>query len=155
MEACAQAACQEARPCTTALLEAENAFAQVGSDNDPDWLDFDRGGLSGHAARAFRDLGQPQEAEHHAVASLALCQDGHSRTRAQRNAILATAQLQLGDMEAAAATALLIVADAWHLHSSHVDSELAALVRIIEASRSAATGEFLQQARELLAARNR
>jgi hypothetical protein len=118
-------------------------------------LTFDQGGLAGHAARAFRDLRQPREAAHHAVASLALCQDGHSRTRAQRNAILATTQLQLGDVEEAAATALLIVADAWHLRSSHVDNELAALVQTIEMSRSEATKEFTQQARELLASRTR
>lgn len=155
MEACAQAAYQEEQLCTTALLEAEHALAQVGVDGDPDWLDFDQGGLAGHAARAFRDLRQPREAAHHAVASLALCQDGHSRTRAQRNAILATTQIQLGDVEEAAATALLIVADAWHLRSSHVDNELAALVQTIEMSRSEATKEFAQQARELLASRTR
>ncbi|MGH8604971.1 MAG: hypothetical protein ACREXR_19945, partial [Gammaproteobacteria bacterium] len=88
MEACAQAAFQRAESCITALHEAENALAHAGSD-DPDWLDFDQGGLSGHAARALRDLRKSREAEHHAVTSLALCQDGHSRTRAQRNTILA------------------------------------------------------------------
>jgi len=153
MEACAQAAYQRTKPCATALLEAENALAQVSSDDDPDWLDFDQGGLAGHAARALRDLRRPREAEYHAVASLALCQDGHSRTRAQRNAILATAQLQLGNVEAAAATGLLIVADAWRLHSSRVHNDLTTLVRAIESSGSTATKDFLEQARELLAAR--
>jgi hypothetical protein len=153
MEACAQAADQRAQPCSMALLEAESAFAQVGSDDDPDWLDFDQGGLSGHAARALRDLRQLREAERHAVASIALCQDGHSRTRAQRNAILATTQLQLGDVEAAAATGLLVIADAWRLHSSHVDGELASLVCAIESSGSASTRDFLEQARELLTTR--
>lgn len=153
MEACAQAADRRAQPCSMALLEAESAFAQVGSDDDPDWLDFDQGGLSGHAARALRDLRQLREAERHAVASIALCQDGHSRTRAQRNAILATTQLQLGDVEAAAATGLLVVADAWRLHSSLVDGELASLVCAIESSGSASTRDFLEQARELLATR--
>lgn len=153
MEACAQAAYQEAQPCTTALLEAERALSQIGSDDDPDWLDFDQGGLSGHAARALRDLRQLREAEHHAVASIAFCQEGHSRTRAQRKATLATTQLQLGDVEAAAVTGLLIVADAWRLHSSRVHGELAALVSAVEAINSTATTDFLDQARELLAAR--
>jgi transcriptional regulator with XRE-family HTH domain len=155
MEACAQAAYQQERPCTAALFEAEHALAQVGVDDDPDWLDFDQGGLAGHAARALRDLRQPREAARHAVESLELCRDGHSRTRAQRNAILATTHLQLGNIEEATATALLIVADAWQLRSSHVDNELAALVRNIETSGSAATSEFTQQARELLTARNK
>ena len=154
MEACAQAAYQQAAPCADALADAENALAQVRSDDNPDWLNFDQGGLSGHAARALRDLRQPREAEHHAVASLALCQDGHSRTYAQRNAILATTQLQLGDIEAAAAIGLLIIADAWRLRSSHVHSDLAALVRALESNDSTATKDFLEQARELLTARS-
>jgi len=153
MEACAQAAYQRTEPCATALLEAETALAQASSDDDPDWLDFDQGGLAGHAARSFRDLRQPREAEYHAVASLALCQDGHSRTRAQRNAILATAQLQLGNVEAAAATGLLVVVDAWRLRSSRVHNDLTTLVRAIELSGSTATKDFLEQARELSAAR--
>jgi len=155
MEACTQAAYQRARPSMMALIDAEKALARVGSDDDPDWLDFDQGGLSGHAARALRDLRRAREAEHHAATSLKLCQHGHSRTRAQRNAILATTQLQLGDVEAAAATGLLIVTDAWQLHSIHVYSELAALVRALEPSDSTAAKDFLEQARGLLAARSR
>lgn len=154
MEACAQAAYRRAEACTTALQEAENSLAHAGSD-DPDWLDFDQGGLSGHAARALRDLRQPREAEHHAVASLTLCQDGHNRTRAQRNTILATTQLQLGDVEAAAATGLSIIADAWRLHSSRVHSELAALIHTIESIGSTATKDFVEQGRDFLAARVR
>ena len=153
MEACAHAADQRARPCVTALVEAETSLNRMGTDNDPDWLDFDQGGLSGHAARALRDLRQPGEAKSHAVASLAQCRAEHCRTRAQRNVILAMIQLQLGDIEAAAATGMLVVADAWRLHSSRVYSELAALVRFIEASGSTAVTEFVEQARELLAAR--
>lgn len=155
MEACAQAASQQARPCAAALVEAEKSLGQVGTEDEPDWLDFDQGGLSGHAARALRDLQQPGEAKHHAVVSLALCQDEHCRTRAQRNVILATTQFQLGDVETAAATGRLVVADAWRLHSSRVHGELAALVRAIEASGSPAVMDFLEQAHELLTTRSR
>jgi hypothetical protein len=56
MEACAQAADQRARPCVTALVEAETSLDRMGADDEPDWLDFDQGGLSGHAARALQDL---------------------------------------------------------------------------------------------------
>jgi transcriptional regulator with XRE-family HTH domain len=153
MEACAQAADQRARPCVTALAEAETSLHRVGADDEPDWLDFDQGGLSGHAARALRDLRQPGEAKPHAVASLAQCQGEHCRTRAQRNMILAMIQLQLGDVEAAAATGLLAVVDAWGLHSSRVYSELAALVRLIEESGSTAVTDFVERAHELLATR--
>jgi hypothetical protein len=154
MEACAQAASQRAEPCITALHEAENALAHAGSD-DPDWLDFDQGGLSGHAARALRDLRQSREAQHHAVASLTLCQDGHSRTRAQCNTILATTHLQLGDVEAAAATGLLVISDAWRLYSSRVHGEVATLVHTIELIGSTVTKDFVEQGREFLAARVR
>lgn len=153
MEACVQAADQQARPCAAAIIEAENALDQAGDNDDPDWLDFDQGGLSGHAARALRDLRQPREAQHHAVASLTLCQDEHCRTRAQRNIILATTQLQLGDIEAAAATGQLVVADVWRLHSSRVHTELEAFVRTIEENGSTAGTDFVEQARELLDAR--
>jgi hypothetical protein len=155
MEACAQAASHQARPCATALIAAEKSLVQVGAEDEPDWLDFDQGGLSGHAARALRDLQQPGEAKHHAVTSLALCRDEHRRTCAQRNVILATTQLQLGDVETAAATGRLVVADAWSLRSSRVHGELAALVRAIEASGSPAVMDFLEQARELWTVRSR
>lgn len=153
MEACAQAAAQQPAACASALGAAEHAMDQVSADDTPDWLDFDEGGLRGHMARALRDLQLSREAAHHAEASLALCQDEHYRTRAQRNAILATTQLQLGDVEVAAATGLRVIADARQVRSGHVDSDLAALVRTIEASHSTTACDFLQQARELLTIR--
>lgn len=76
------------------------------------------------------------------------------RMMRQRNIILATTQLQLGDVEAAAATGQLVVTDAWRLHSNRVHSELAGLVRAIEGCGSTAATDFVQQARELLAARS-
>ncbi|MCA1604100.1 MAG: hypothetical protein LC775_01115 [Acidobacteria bacterium] len=71
------------------------------------------------------------------------------------NALAATTQLQLGDVEAAAATGLLIISDAWRLHSSRVHSELAALVHTIESIGSIATKDFVEQGRDFLAARVR
>ncbi|MGH3974213.1 MAG: hypothetical protein ACRDS9_12940, partial [Pseudonocardiaceae bacterium] len=64
-------------------------------------------------------------------------------------------QLQLGDVEAAAATGLLVISDAWRLHSSRVHSELTALLRTIESIGSTATKDFVEQGREFLAARIR
>lgn len=152
MEACAQAAIRQSAACANALGRAERAMDQV-ADDAPDWLDFGEGGLRGHEARALRDLQQSRAAAHHAEASLALCQNGHHRTRAQRNAILATAQLQLGDVDAAAATGLQLVDCAQQLRSGHVDDDLASLVHTVAANPSKASDDFLHQARELLAGR--
>ena len=53
MEACAQAANNDASRCAKALAMAEHARDRDNGPGDlPDWLDFDRGGLAGHAARA-------------------------------------------------------------------------------------------------------
>ena len=50
---------------------------------------LDRGGLAGHAARAWRDLRKSRkEFSRYAVAH---CRPGHVRTLAQRKTILATA----------------------------------------------------------------
>lgn len=78
---------------------------------------------------------------------------GHSRTRAQRNAILATTCVQTGDIDQAAAVGEMIIADAWNLHSRHVQNDIAALLASIEATRSRSAEGFSGQAREFLAAR--
>ncbi len=152
MEACAHAAAGDTRLCYAALDDAENALTRKPGEPEPDWLDFDEGGYLGHAARAYRDLRQPRKAEQLAGRSVALCLNGHSRTRAQRVAIQATAQLQLGDVDAAANTGETIVVEAWNLHSGHVVGDVAALVRAIEPYRARAADGFLEQARQLLAA---
>ena len=157
MEACAHAAAGDARLSQEALGDAENALTGDPGGGpqgpEPEWLDFDEGGYWGHAARAYRDLGDPQKAGQYAGRSLALCRTGHSRTRAQRSAIQATAQLRIGDVDAAAAVGETIVQEAWDLHSGHVFAEVSALARAITAVRTPAAGGFLAQARELLVAR--
>ena len=156
MEACAHAAAGDARLCQQALGDAENALTgNPGDGPEPEWLDFDEGGYWGHAARAYRDLGDPEKAEQYAERSVALCLTGHSRTRAQRSAIQATAHLQLGDVDAAAAVGGGVVQEAWNLHSGHVFGEVSALAQAIAAVKTPAAGEFLELAHELLAARPR
>jgi hypothetical protein len=103
MEACAHAARGDASPCLRALSDAERAFARSTSAEDPAWVDFDEGGLTGHLARCFRDLNQPREAEQFAAKSIQLCRPTHLRTRVQRYAILASAHAQQGDLEGACA----------------------------------------------------
>jgi hypothetical protein len=154
MEACAHAAAGDARQCHRALGDAADAVALLtNGQHDPDWLDFDEGGYWGHAARAHRDLGDPRRAEECAAKSVGLCLPEHSRTRAQRNTIQATAHLRMGEIDAAAAAAERVVHEAWNLHSGHVFGEVAGLVAAITPFGTPVAGDFLDQARELLAAR--
>jgi transcriptional regulator with XRE-family HTH domain/tetratricopeptide (TPR) repeat protein len=104
MEACAHAATGDAGQCHRALGDAAEAVALLTVDEAaPDWLDFDEGGYWGHAARAYRDLGELRKAEECAARSVGLCLPEHSRTRAQRTTIQATAHLRMGEIDAAAA----------------------------------------------------
>jgi tetratricopeptide (TPR) repeat protein len=110
MEACAHAAAGDAGPCHRALGDASEAVALLTIDqDDPDWLDFDEGGYWGHAARAYRDLGDLRKAEECAARSVGLCLPEHSRTRAQRTTIRATAHLAMGEVDAAAAAGERVV----------------------------------------------
>jgi len=159
MEAMAHAGAGDAALCGQALDDAERALARAtAQDGDPVWLDFDEGGLLGHNARALRDLAAaglapPGRAQQTAARSVELCRAGHGRTRAQRNAILATTCVQAGDIDQAAAIGELIIADAWDLQSRHVQGDIAALAASIGPARSRTAGTFTEQARELLAAR--
>jgi tetratricopeptide (TPR) repeat protein len=154
MEACAHAAAGDARRSERALDDAAAALTSVvDGEPEPDWLDFDEGGYWGHAARAYRDLGQLQKAEQYAGKSVGLCLAGHSRTRAQRNAIQATAHLRMKEVDAAAAAGLQVVNDAWNLHSGHVFTEIAQLAAAITSFGAPEAKEFVEQARELLITR--
>jgi tetratricopeptide (TPR) repeat protein len=156
MEACAHAAAQDESPCSSALLTAERGLARTGpGDDDPLWLDFDEGGLWGHAARAFRDLGRSRQAERYAQRSVELCRTSHIRTRAQRNAILVTAHFQLGNVDQATAVGLRIIGEAGDMRCRHIQEELASLVKGIQSLKATAAAEFLEQARELLPGRSR
>jgi transcriptional regulator with XRE-family HTH domain/tetratricopeptide (TPR) repeat protein len=154
MEACAHAAAGDAKPCYRALGDAADSVALLSvSQDEPNWLDFDEGGYRGHAARAYRDLGDLRKAEEYAEKSVGLCLPEHSRTRAQRNTIQATAHLRMGEVDAAAAAAERVVREAWNLHSGHVFGEVADLVAAIAPFGTPAASEFLDQAHELLTAR--
>jgi tetratricopeptide (TPR) repeat protein len=157
MEACAHAAAGDARQSHRALDDAANAVTLItaSGQSDPEWLDFDEGGFWGHAARAYRDLGELRQAEDAAQKSVALCLPSHSRTRAQRNTIRATAHLRRGELEAAVDAAEQVVREAWSLHSEHVFGEIAGLAAAFAPFKMPVASEFLDQAHELLAARER
>jgi tetratricopeptide (TPR) repeat protein len=154
MQACAHAAAADAQQCHRALGDAADSVALLNlGESDPDWLDFDEGGYWGHAARAYRDLGELRKAEECAEKSVGLCLPEHSRTRAQRNTIQATAHLRMGEIDDAAAAAERVVHEAWNLHSGHVFGEVADLAAAIAPFGTPVASEFLDEARELLAAR--
>lgn len=153
MEACAHAAAGDARQSQQALGEAAESLILVADRSEPEWLDFDEGGYLGHAARTYRDLGHPREAEEYAAKSVGLCLPSHSRTRAQRTTIQATAHLSMGEVDAAAAAAERVVREAWKLHSGHVFGEVEQLVSAIAPFGTPVARDFLDQASELLAAR--
>jgi transcriptional regulator with XRE-family HTH domain len=154
MEACAHAAAGDAKLSAQALDDAANALTCVtNGEPDPDWLDFDEGGYWGHAARAYRDLGDLHKAEEYAEKSAGLCLPGHTRTHAQRNAIQATAHLRLREIDAAAAAGQQVIRDAWNLRSGHVFDEITQLAEAISGFDAAEARDFLDQAHDLLAAR--
>ena len=155
MEACAHAAAGDARQSHGALDDAANAVTLITASGqpDPEWLDFDEGGFWGHAARAYRDLGELRQAEDAAQKSVALCLPGHSRTRAQRNAIRATAHLGKGELEAAIDAGEQVIHEAWSLQSGHVLGEVAQLAAAIASFKTPLASEFLDEAHDLLAAR--
>src|SRR5215217_3864346 len=153
MEACAHAARDDASPCLRALTEAERAFERSNPSQDPPWVDFDEGGLTGHLARSFRDLNRPNEAEQFAAKSIQLCRPTHLRTRVQRYAILASAHAQQGDLEDAYAVGRQALAEVPRLRSRRTLDDVAQLVQLIGANDSEATRNFTKQAREVLAAR--
>lgn len=155
MEACSYAAAGDARQSHRALDDAANAVTLISASGqpDPEWLDFDEGGFWGHAARTYRDLGELQLAEDAAQKSVALCLPSHSRTRAQRNTILATAHLRKGELDAAIDAGDQVIHEAWSLQSGHVFGEIAQLAAAIAPFKARVASEFVQRVRELLAAR--
>ena len=70
--------------------------------------------------------------------------DGHSRTRAQRTTIYATAHLNMGEIDAGEQ----IVREGWNLRSGHVFSEIAQLAAAIAPAGTPAAAGFLDQARD-------
>ncbi|MFI1965753.1 transcriptional regulator [Streptomyces pathocidini] len=88
----------------TAMEQADGSSSE-GSGDDPQWIEhYDHAYLADELAHCHRDLGQAEAAARAAEESLA----GHPETRARRRAIglalLATAQVQQREIEAACAT---------------------------------------------------
>jgi ATP/maltotriose-dependent transcriptional regulator MalT len=151
MEACAHATHGDTPRCLKALSEAEQALGRSNPAEDPEWLDFDEGGLAGHIARSLRDLNRPREAERFARRSIEVCHPRHRRTRMQRYAILATTHVQQGDLEGACAVGRQVLEEARGLSSTRTMDDVTHLVQLVSArGASLSAREFTEQARTLL-----
>jgi tetratricopeptide (TPR) repeat protein len=151
MEACAHATHGDTPRCLKALSEAERALGRSNPAEDPAWVDFDEGGLTGHIARSLRDLNRPREAERFARRSIEVCHPRHLRTRMQRYAILATTHVQQGDLEGACAVGRQVLEEARGLRSTRTLDDVTHLVQLVSAcGPSASALEFTEQARALL-----
>jgi hypothetical protein len=151
MEACAYAEHGDVTSCLKALSNAERALGRSQPADDPEWIDFDEGGLAGHFARCLRDLDRPREAEQFAMRSIDLCHPTHLRTRMQRSAILATAHAQQGDLESACAVGRQVLEEASGLSSMRTLDDVTRIIQLVGATNtSRPTRDFTEQARELL-----
>ncbi|MFJ4651057.1 hypothetical protein ACIP5Y_07265 [Nocardia sp. NPDC088792] len=103
LEARALAAVGDRRATAHAINEAERAFAGIDPDREPEWARFiDEAYICGEWANAFRDLGQPADAEPHARRSIAYARwQNRARRGALSQAALAVTHMQNRDLEAA------------------------------------------------------
>jgi transcriptional regulator with XRE-family HTH domain len=148
MVACATASIGDRRSCEAALSRAERALDRADTQPDvPSWLDFDRGGLAGHAARAYRDLGYSSRAQRFAADAIDLCRNSHIRTEVQRKAILATALAGAGETDHACAVGQDLLTQARTLRSALVLSDIRKLTDQLGTTGPAS--ELRQQVRQL------
>lgn len=151
MVACAAALLDELARCESALSRADAALDRADREPDPpSWLDFDRGGLAGHAARAYRDLRRTGRARRFAEEAIESCRADHARTKVQRQAILATTLVHAGEIEHACAIGHDLVDHAEPLRSGLVLTDVRWLAQLLPDTGQAA--EFRARARSLTAA---
>jgi len=97
-----------------------------------------------------RTSGPPPTARAFAEDAIRSCRPDHSRTRAQRTAILTTALAKLGEFEEAAEAGQRAVTDAWRLRYCRVLREVSELLGLVGSGNGSSS--FVEQAHELLAA---
>ncbi|MDT0305367.1 transcriptional regulator [Streptomyces sp. DSM 44917] len=93
------------RRCAADALAAMDR-AEAGADEDPPWIaHFDAAYLADELAHCHRDLGQGRAAQQRAAEALAGHPEGRARRRAIGLLLLATGQLQEGELDQACHTA--------------------------------------------------
>ncbi|MFI0943946.1 regulator [Streptomyces sp. NPDC021020] len=110
----------ETRACTAALARAERAYAAARpGDELPGWARFfDEAQLADEFAHCHRDLGQYRAAVAQAERSLQLRAAGYARSRLFCRAVLASARLALGEVDAACALGAEVVRGAADMRSA-------------------------------------
>jgi len=155
LEARALAAMGDKRATAHAVNQAERAFSAVDFDNEPEWARFiDSAYIHGEWANAFRDLGQPDDAQPHARRSITHARkQNRARRGALSHAALAVTHIQHRDLEAAHVAAVRTVELARKVQSSR---SLDAVRDVGRSMRSLGphplVKDFEERARTLLAA---
>ncbi|MGW5353717.1 regulator [Streptomyces sp. NPDC004031] len=110
----------ETRACTAALARAERAYAAARpGDELPPWARFfDEAQLADEFGHCHRDLGQYRAAVAQAERSLQLRAAGYARSRLFCRAVLASARLALGEVDAACALGAEVVRGAADMRSA-------------------------------------
>jgi hypothetical protein len=111
LEARAHGSLRDATAATAAVARAERTFAAVDPANEPEWARFiDRAYLFGEAAHCFRDLSQPDQIDRFGTESDEdATRQGRARRSAFSQAVLATADVQRGEIEAATARGMHVI----------------------------------------------
>lgn len=138
-----------------AVNAAERAFAVVDPDHEPEWAKFiDEAYICGEWANAFRDLGQPEDAEPHARRSIAYARNqNRARRGALSHAALAVTHLQNRDLEAAHAAGIRTLNLSTKVKSSRAIEAVADIQkRMILFGPHPLVVDFNERARVLLAA---
>jgi hypothetical protein len=155
LEARALAAAGDRAGTAHAVNEAERAFARIEPDNEPQWARFiDPAYICGEWANAFRDLGQPDDAEPHARRSIAYARkQNRARRGALSHAALAVTHAQNRDLEAAYAAGVRTVDLARKVKSSRsVEAVRDVQQRLLSFGAHPLVADFTERARALLAA---
>jgi tetratricopeptide (TPR) repeat protein len=138
-----------------AINAAESAFDRIEPDREPEWARFiDAAYVCGEWANAFRDLGQPDEAEPHARRSIAYARrQNRARRGALSYAALAVAHLQKRDLEAAYAAGVRTLDLARKVKSSRsVDAVRGVRQHMAAFGSHPLVADFTERTRTLLAA---
>ncbi|SHL87841.1 regulator [Actinacidiphila paucisporea] len=139
----------ESRACTAALSQAERAFAAARpGDELPPWARFfDEAQLADEFAHCHRDLQQHRAAVRQAEHSLRLRAPGYARSRLFCRAVLASARLALGEVDAACALGTEVVRQAADMRSARAAEYARDFARRLDPHRdSAAARAFFTRA---------
>lgn len=119
MEARALASQGDEAGCTQALSAAERAFSRRDPTEDPTWLKyFDEAELAAEFAHCFRDLGHPAKAREYVLHSVSKSESLYVRSLSFVRTILATSEVQEGNLDQALVHAQDVVETATDLRSA-------------------------------------